>query len=273
MIGRLESAAGLVLLERSNTGAKLTADGVLFLERANEVCDTYLAFIDGMQAIGRRLDRQVLVGIDRSWFGSVLMREIQGLAAPDGITPVYREISGIWLELLETTQFDVVLANRFLRAGLSPGIQEAVIRKERGITVAWNPAFHSFDPVNFSFPEILRTSVLMPDPGVVTNFATALKVWCEHAYGMQPANTVEFSSEADAAAAANAGLGVLLAPGDAMPRLGKAGDGLTHVRTFEFLLPESFTLGVYCRSDETSREVLTVAAMIARLGRKLFPQG
>ena len=37
IIGRLESVAGLVLLERSNSGTRLTADGVLFLERANEV--------------------------------------------------------------------------------------------------------------------------------------------------------------------------------------------------------------------------------------------
>lgn len=272
MIGRLESAAGLILLERSNAGTKLAADGVLFLEHANEVCEAYLAFIDGMHTIGRRLDRQVLVGIDSSWFGSVLKQKFPTLISPSGVTPIIREISGIWREMLQTTQLDVILASRFLHAGLSSDIQEAVIRKERGITVAWNPAFHSFDEANFSFPEILRTSVLMPDPGVVSNFATSLKVWCEQAYGIQPTNTVEFSSEADAAAAANAGLGVLIAPGDAMPRLGKCGESLTHVRTFEFLLPESFTLGVYCRSDETSRDVLAVAASIVKLGRKLFPQ-
>ena len=272
IIGRLESVAGLVLLERSSSGTRLTADGALFLEHANEVCDAYLSFIDGMRTIGRRMDRQVLVGIDRSWFGSILKRETPFLTYPPEVTTVIRETHGNWGLLLETTQFDVVLASRFLRSGLSAGVQEAVIRRERGITVAWNPDFHSFDEVNFSFPEILRASVLMPDPGVVTNFASSLKLWCEHAYGTQPANTVEFGSEEDAAAAASAGLGVLLAPGDAMPRLGRAGEGLSHVRTFEFLLPESFTFGVYCRSDETSREVLTVAALIGKLGRKLFPQ-
>jgi DNA-binding transcriptional LysR family regulator len=272
MIGRLEAAAGLVLLERSNSGTRLTADGTLFLERANEVCDAYLGFIDGMRSIGRRMDREVLVGIDRSWFGAILKRGIAGLTPPGGVSPVVREIQGNWGELLESTQYDVVLASRFLRAGLSAGIQEAVIRRERGITVAWNPDFHSFDEVNFNFPEILRTSVLIPDSGVVSNFATSLELWCELAYGMQPANTLAFSSEADAAAAASAGLGVLVAPGDAMPRLGQAGEGLTHVRTFEFLLPESFTFGVYCRSDETSKEVLTVAALIGKLGRKLLPQ-
>ena len=112
--------------------------------------------------------------------------------------------------------------------------------------------------------------MLIPDTGVVTGFASYLKLWCEYAYGMQPANSVSFASEAEAATAASAGLGVLLAPGDAMPRVNHAGEGLTHVRTFEFLLPEAFTFGVYCRSDENSKEVMTVAAWIGKLGNKLF---
>ncbi len=40
MIGRLESAVGLILLERSSSGTRLTTAGIQFLERANEVCAT-----------------------------------------------------------------------------------------------------------------------------------------------------------------------------------------------------------------------------------------
>ena len=272
MIGRLESSAGLILLERSSGGTRLTPAGIQFLERANEVCDAYLAFIDGMRSIARRMDRQVLVGIDRSWFGSIFKGKFAAATPPEGVTPVFCEISENWTEALEATQYDVVVAGRFLRAGLSPGVQEAIVRTERGITVAWNPAFYPFDPVNFSFPEILRTSVLIPDCGVVTGFASSLRLWCVHAYGMPPANTVRFPSEADAARAAAAGLGVLLGPGDSMSRLDGDGEGLTHVRTFEFLLPEAFTFGIYCRCDETSKAVLSVAAQACKLGRKLFPQ-
>lgn len=268
MIGRLESEVGLVLLERSSAGTRLTTAGVQFLARANEVCDAYLTFIDGMRNIGRRMDREVLVGIDHSWFGNLLRDELMQAPHPTGVTPVFCDILENWGEALEATKYDVVVAGRFLRAGLTSGIQEAVIRQERGITVAWNPDFYPFDPLNFSFPEILRTSVLMPDSGVVTGFDSYLKLWCEYAYGMQPANAVSFSSEADAAAAASAGLGVLLGPGDSMSRLGDIGAGLTHVRTFEFLLPEAFTFGVYCRSDESSKEVLSVAALIGKLGKK-----
>ena len=270
MIARLESSIGLILLERSSSGTRLTTTGIQFLERANEVCDAYLSFIDGMRNIGRRMDREVMIGIDRSWFGSILKKEFLAISGSEGVKPVMTEISGNWAEGLESTQYDVVVAGRFLRSGLSAGIQEAVIRKERGITVAWNPDFYPFDPVNFSFPEILRASVLIPDCGVVTGFASSLRMWCEHAYGMHPPNSVSFTSESEAVVAASAGLGVLLGPGDTMSRLDHAAEGLIHVRTFEFLLPEAFTFGVYCRSDENSKEVLAVAAQIGKLGRRLF---
>ncbi|RYD39034.1 MAG: LysR family transcriptional regulator [Verrucomicrobiaceae bacterium] len=270
MIARLEASVGLVLLERSSTGTRLTSAGAQFLERADEVCDAYLSFIDGMRGLGRRMDREVMVGVDRSWFGNLIRRELEIASERSDIRAVICDIPLKWGEALESTKYDVVIAGRFLRSGLSAGIQEAVICRERGITVAWNPDFYPFDPVNFSFPEILRTSVLMPDSGVVTGFDSCLKLWCEYAYGMQPANSESFATESDAAAAAAAGLGVLLGPGDSMSRLGPEKEGLVHVRTFEFLLPEAFTFGVYCRSDETSKEVLSVATMAGKMGRKLF---
>ena len=270
MIGRLESAAGLILLERSSSGTRLTTAGIQFLKHANEVCDAYLTFIDGMRNIARRMDHEVLVAIDHSWFGQVLRNELPQAVYPADVSAITCDIGANWGEALEGGQYDVVVAGRFLRGGLSSGIQEAAICTERGITVAWNPDFYPFDPVRFSFPEILRTSVLMPDSGVVSGFMSSLALWCEHAYGMQPANSVPFTSEALAARAAIAGLGVLIAPGDAMPRLGHAGAELTHIRTFEFLLPEAFTFGVYCRSDEGSREVLAVAATVGKLCTRLF---
>lgn len=270
MINRLESAVELILLERSSSGTRLTSAGTQFLEHANEVCDAYLAFIDSMETIGRRMDGEVRVGIDQSWFGEILKEKLPRINCPAGVTPVLGELEENWSEGLQATRYDVVIAGRFLRAGLCAGIQEAVICKQRGITVAWNKDFYPFDSVNFSFQEVLRTSVLIPGCGVVTGFAASLALWCEHAYGMQPPNPITFGSEAEAAAAAHAGLGVLLAPGEAMPRLGKAGAELTHVRTFEFLLPDAFTFGIYCRSDENSKHVLSVAASLGRLGRELF---
>lgn len=270
MIQRLEIAAGLVLLERAAGGARLTPAGTRFLESTREVCDAYLAFAAGMNQVARRMERQVLVGLDRSWFSQRLGQELPERDAADGVTSLRCDVENDWSHGLEAFRYDVVLASRFLRDGLSPGVQEAVIHQERGITVAWNPEFYQFDPVRFSFPDILRSSVLVPDRGSVTGFSSFLRMWCDQAYGMQPANSVEFATEKEAAAAAAAGLGVLLGPGDVMARLSGSVAGLTHVRTFEFLLPEGFTFGVYCRADETSKDVLTVAAAAGTLGRRLF---
>jgi len=273
MISKLESAVGLVLFERSPTGAKLTPAGVAFLGHSTEVSAAYLVFIDGMRRLDRRMDRQVLLALDSSYFGRGLREKIalEPLTAADG--PLIRcgDAGSNWREALEATRVDVVVAGRFLRAGLSPAVQEAVIRRERGLTVAWNPDFYPFDPENFSFPEVLRTTILVPNRQVVTGFSSFLLRWCEEAYGIQPANSISFPSEEDAATACRAGLGVLLAPGNAMARLGESGEGLVHVRTFEFLLPDAFTVAVYCRSDEESKDVLGVAAAVAKMGRKLFP--
>jgi DNA-binding transcriptional LysR family regulator len=273
MISKLESAVGLVLLERSPTGAKLTPAGVAFLGHGSEVSTAYLEFIDGMRLLDRRMDRQVLVALDASFFGRKLSAVLCGKDAPalEGSSIRCVDAGENWREALEARRCDVVVAGRFLRSGLSAGIQEAVIRQERGITVAWNPAFYPFDAANFSFPEVLRTSVLVPNRQVVTGFGSFLLRWCDEAYGMQPANSIAFTSEEEAAAACRAGLGVLVAPGDAMARLGADGEGLVHVRTFEFLLPQAFTVAVYCRSDEESKEVLGMAAAVARMGKKLFP--
>jgi DNA-binding transcriptional LysR family regulator len=271
MIAKLESAVGLVLLERSPTGAKLTPAGLAFLALGNEVGTAYLEFIDGIRLLDRRMDRGVLVLLDSSYFGRELRGELEaGAVAGAGAAVRVGEPTVDWREALEATRADVVVAGRFLRSGLSPGIQEAVIRQERGLTVAWNPDFYPFDTARFSFPEVLRTSVLLPGRQVVGGFGEFLLRWCDEAYGMQPANSIAFDSEDEAAAACRAGLGVMLAPGDAMPRLGVAATGLVHVRTFEFLLPQAYTVGVYCRSDEESKDVLGIAASIVRLGRKRF---
>lgn len=272
MVSRLESAVGLILLERSATGTRLTPAGTHFLVWVNDVCDAYLSFIDGMRTVARRMDRQVSVGIDQSWFGGKVRETLEQRGGISGLTTSLCEIGETWWDGLESSQYDVVVAGRFLKTGLSAAIQEGVIRRERGITVAWNPDFYPFDPVAFSFPEAMRTTVLIPDGGVVTGFASFLVLWCEAAYGIQPANVLKFSSENDAAEAAAAGLGVFLGPGDANRRFGPLAAGLSHVRTFEFLLPEAFTLGVFCRSGEDSKEVLSAAAAIAKLAAGLFPK-
>ncbi len=272
IVNRLEAETGLILLDRSNSETRLTTDGLAFLDKTDEVCNEYITFISGMREISRRIDHELNIGLDRSWFSNEIQASQDQISCPDGVKPIFVEADGDWIKALESGQLDIVVGCRFLNAGLSSKIQEAVIRRERGITVAWNPQFHDFDPNNFSFPDILRTSVLIPDSSQISNFGSAIKLWCEQAYGLQPANVEEFGSELHAADAAAAGLGILLAPGNAIPRLGPEGQGLAHVRAFEFLLPQAFTLGIYCRSDEMNKDVLQTATQVGRLCMKLFPE-
>lgn len=83
--------------------------------------------------------------IDRSWYSSMVFNAKDKLEAPEGITPLFTELTGSWSEALESGLVDVVLACRFLHTGISVGVQEALIKREEGITVAWNPEFHDFD--------------------------------------------------------------------------------------------------------------------------------
>lgn len=264
-ISRLESAVGLVLLERSSSGATLTVAGIEFLKRATEVCDDYLSFVSGVETMGRRMGRRVLVAVDRSSLGERTRAALLDSPVVAGLEIEVCEADDEWWKGLEASRYDAVVAGRFLQAGLSPAIQEAVIHQERGLTVAWNPDFYPFNPDEFNFPELLRTSALVPDDKVVSGFASFLLLWCDCAYGVRPANIVRFPSEAEAATAAAAGLGVFLGPGDALRRVGEIADKLEHVRTFEFLLPQAFTFGIYCRGGEDSKEVLSAAAAISRI--------
>ncbi len=267
-ISQLESAVGLVLLERHASGSVLTPAGVVFLARAQEVCDSYLGFKDGLRAFGRRLDGIVRVGVDGSWHGQRICAEWQKRFADGGMKAEWGRVGENWSEDLEAGRVDVVLAARFLQEGMTAGLQEAVIREERGITVAWHPGFYPFERNMFSFPEVLRTSLLIPNGKVAKGFGGFLQHWNGYAYGTQAANTVFFESEEEAARAADAGLGIFLGPGDAMERLGGLSHDLEFVRTFEFLLPEAYRLGIYCRADERAKEVLKLAAAIVKFGRK-----
>lgn len=263
-ISKLESSLGLVLFERSPSGARLTTDGHAFLPRAEDVCRCYADLIDGMRAWNRRQQGEVHVACDGSTLGRRLLKDLnagQVANLPAKVIPL--DLRDDWSAALEGSRFDLALTGRFLRAGLEGGIQEGVLLRERGITVAWNPTFHSFDTQRFSFPEILKSTVLIPNSRVVTGFADFLQRWCQEAYGTQPAHLIDFDTEEAAASACRSGLGVMLAPGDLLPRLGGDAVHFESVRTFEFLLPQAYTYGIYCRAEESCKEVLATAATLS----------
>ena len=201
-ISKLETSLGLVLFERSPTGAKLTTDGHAFLPRAEDVCQCYAELIDGMRTWNRRQSGEVSVACDGSALGRKLSEDLKAGRVPNlptKVTPC--DLVENWGAALEGSRFDLALSGRFLRAGLEGGIQEGVLLRERGITVAWNPMFHSFDASMFSFPEILKSTVLIPNAKVVAGFADFLRRWCQEAYGVQPAHLIDFDTEQAAASA------------------------------------------------------------------------
>ncbi len=269
-ISQLESSVGLVLLERHASGAKLTPAGSVFLERAGDVCDAYAEFNDAVRSQSRRLDGEVWVSVDGSWHAGQFAMELEPELAGSGVR-FFRQTAGLdWNADLEAGRVDVVIASRFLQEGMTAGIQEAVMKEERGITVAWHPSFYPFRIGSFNFPEVLRSTLLIPSSHVARGFEGFLRHWCDYAYGLQGANTICFEGEEEAARAADAGLGIFLAPGDAMDRLNGLKHELSCVRTFEFLLPEAYRVGVYCRADERAKEVLNIATKIGKVGRRRF---
>ncbi|WP_411827585.1 LysR family transcriptional regulator [Luteolibacter sp. AS25] len=269
-ITNLEQAVGLVLLERKARGTVLTPEGDVFLTRTKEVCDAYSAFKDELKHQARRLDKKVSLGLDGSFYSLELAKLVEQEHVTEDKSIAMGRAGENWTDDLESGRTDLVIATRFLQEGMTAGIQEAVIRKERGITLAWNPSFYAFDSEQFNFPAVLRTTLLIPNTHAARGFRCFLEQWCEYAYGTQGANTVFFDTEAEAAEAAEAGLGIFLGPGDAMARLTDLNGNLESVRTFEFLLPEAYTFGIYCRADERSREVLDTAALIGKLAKKFF---
>lgn len=262
-IAKLESAVGLVLFERSPTGAKLTTDGHAFLSHAEEVCHCYAGLIDSLRTWNRREAGEVLLACDGTTIGRALMEDLAANRVPNLPSKVIAcDLVEQWGAALDASRFDLVLSGRFLRAGLDGNTQEAVLFRERGITVAWNPMFHSFDASRFSFPEILKSTVLLPNEKVTVGFGDFFRRWCDEAYGVQPAHIIDFDTEHAAASAAKAGLGVMIAAGDLMPRLREHTEHFESVRTFEFLLPQAYTYGIYCRAEESSKTVLSTAAAI-----------
>lgn len=263
-ISKLESALGLVLFERSPSGTRLTADGMAFLPRAEEVCSGYSNFIEGLRAWNRRESNEILIACDGSLMGMKVLRDLQqGLVANLPGRTITCALTENWGNELESSHFDLVVSGRFLRAGLEAGMQEAVLLQERGITIAWNPMFHSFNQERFSFPEILKSTVLLPSARVAVGFSDFFRKWCQEAYGSLPPHTMDFDAEQAALNACRSGLGVLVTPGDLMARLNGSAQDFASVRTFEFLLPEAYTFGIYCRAEESSKAVLRTAAALS----------
>lgn len=266
-VARLESAVGLRLFLRGQEGVRLTHEGSQLLNLARQVVREHDDLCVRMEHFVRESRGSVRAWIDRSMAGEALACRVAGheelRTALEVLRPETETMD--WKRALDERMVDFVIAGTFLHAGDVPGLRRFGLETQRGTTIAWNRSYFDFDAGSFSFPEALRSTILIPDEQLVSGYAGFLERWCLEAYRLLPPDIRTFRDEMSARDACIAGLGVLVFPGDARRRMNLDSTGLGTMKTFEFLLPDAYHYSVYMRSDERKQNVLQTALKVSEL--------
>ncbi len=265
-VAKLESALGLHLFARQAEGLKLTRDGSLLLDQARLILREHEGLGVRMAHFLRESRGVVKVMVDLSTAGSRLVNALEhdeGLPAPLEI--IRPNAACVWDEALRGHMVDIVVTATFLNAGDQASLQRYDLERQQGTTIAWNRAYYDFAPERFQFPEVLRSTILVPGEGLVPGYRRFLERWCQDSYGSLPPDISAFDDEAMARDACCAGLGVMIFPGDAEIRMGLAAAGLGMIKTFEFLLPEAYSYSIFIRAGERSSQLLRTAMRIREL--------
>ena len=263
-IAKLESTTGLRLFLRHQERLEVTRDGKELLEIARKI----LAEHDGLGArMGRHIRESkgiVRAMIDASFSGARLTRNLGALKLEGGQLDIVRPNGRMtWAEALAQHDVDIVVTGTFLQAGNVATLQRVELERQRGTTIAWNRVYFDFDIEDFSFPETLRSTILVPSERLIAGYLPFLEKWCHDSYGSLPPDVIAFDDEEGARDACVAGLGVLIFPGDAAARMSMNMGELGVVKTFEFLLPDAFSYSIYVRAGERNQTVLQTAVRIA----------
>lgn len=263
-IAKLESSTGLRLFLRHQERLEVTRDGKELLEIARKILAEH-------EGLGIRMGRHVRESrgvvramIDASFAGARLAKSL-GKSTPGGCQLEIVRPDGrmTWIEGLEQHDVDIVVTGTFLQAGNVASLQRVELDRQRGTTIAWNRVYFDFDIENFSFPETLRSTILVPSERLIPGYLPFLEKWCHDSYGTLPPDVSPFDDEEAARDACVAGLGVLIFPGDAAARMSMNAGELGVVKTFEFLLPDAFSYSIYVRAGERNQRVLQTAVRIA----------
>ncbi|QJE96650.1 LysR family transcriptional regulator [Luteolibacter luteus] len=271
-IAKLESSTGLRLFLRHQERLEVTRDGKELLEIARKILAEH-------EGLGIRMSRHVRESkggvramIDGSFAGNRLVKSLQKNPITDTSVEIVRPNGRLsWVEALEQHDVDIVVTGTFLQAGNVPTLQRVELDRQRGTTIAWNRVYFDFDIENFSFPETLRSTILVPSERLISGYLPFLEKWCHDSYGTLPPDVLAFDDEEGARDACVAGLGVLIFPGDAAARMAMNAGELGVVKTFEFLLPDAFSYSIYVRAEERNQRVLQTAVRIAddhRIGKR-----
>lgn len=262
-ISKIEQQLGFPVLARNQKGSEPNALGRELLPLMEKVEAEYVNLLTRASYWMRARERQVKVLAD----GSRIAQALRAKAHASGRTRNGEDWRAVgrdadWVKALKAYDVDIVIAGSFLRAAETPGIRTETLMKQPGISIAWNPAYYDFVEEPFSFPDAISSTVILPTPSLAMGFPDFIKSWCMASYGVSLNEQIEAKTEAEAADASRAGVGVLIFPGDVEPRMDLLRHGMKIARTFEFLLPDAFTFGWRYRADERNPAVL---GTIARL--------
>lgn len=266
-IAKLEASTGLRLFLRTHEGLIPTREGKELLEIARRIVAEH-------ERLGTRMDRHVReikgivrVMVDRSIAGERVADRLRA-NGEDEIEIVHPDGFPDWIEALEHYQIDIAVTGTFLQAGHVASLQRVELDRQRGTTLAWNRVYFDFDPERLLFPEILRSTILVPSEKLIPGYLPFLECWCSESYGLLPPDLVSFDDEISAREACLSGLGVLVFPGEADARMQIETAGLGMVRSFEFLLPDAFTYAIHLRTGEMDPKVLDTAMTIKEVYRE-----
>jgi DNA-binding transcriptional LysR family regulator len=268
-VAKLESVIGLRLFQRHQDGLQLTREGVTLLEQARRILQEHEALGVRMSHFLREARGRVKVMIDRSEAGDRLVESLERGRQDPGLLELVRPEPGkAWDAGLRDHAVDIVVTGSFLHVGDSSSLQRYDLERQCGSTLAWNRDYFDFDPGRFQFPQVLRSTILVPDESLVPGYRPFLEKWCLETYGLLPPDLLSFGDDASARDACIAGLGVMVFPGDANQRMNLSKTGLGIVKTFEFILPDAYSFSIFIRAGERLPLVLQTAMKVRELHAK-----
>ena len=262
-IAKLEAATGLRLFLRNQEGLTPTREGKELLEIARRIVSEHERLGMRMSRHVREIQGIVRIMIDRSFTGERIAEGLRRrMAGEDGIEIVHPGESPCWIEALDHHRVDIVVTGTFLQAGRASSLQRVELERQCGTTLAWNRVYFDFDPLHIRFPEVLRSTILVPSEKLIPGYLGFLERWCSESYGLLPPDMIPFDDEISAREACLSGLGVLVFPGEADTRMQIGTAGLGMVRSSEFLLPDAFRYAIHLRAGEKATKVLETALAI-----------
>ena len=264
-IAKLEQILGFSLFQRRPEGSVLTEEGRMLLPLMEEINSEFSKVMHLASYWKRATTNQLNVLID----GSVMSQAIHFKACSDGFAGAAENWSSPegcpdWIDALKSYDTDLVIAGSFLANGELSGIRTSEIFRERGLTIAWNPGYYAINKEDFSFPEAVASSVILPAEPLAVGFRKFVTGWCASTYGLQLSGIIEADTEADAIQVCRQGMGVLLLPGEAGQRLGLAEQGLETAHSFRTLLPDAYVFGVRYRADERNPQALEAVERLVK---------